>query len=124
MHIFHIQYISEPVRNNLLQWRKISLEPIRLRQSQFNNHPMTTHQQTRETHGPEIQVTLRQPTNMSFQMLRHIIVVVALVPQGSHQVQHFGAGVFSLLPETVFEVLWQEFEEVHLRANDIRGYRL
>lgn len=78
---------------------------------------MTTHKQTREPHGPEIQIPLGQPPNMCLEILRHVVIVVALVAQGAHEIEHFGARVLALFAEAVFEVLGEEFEEVHLWAD-------
>lgn len=47
--------------------------------------------------------------------------MILLVPQRAQQIEHFGAGVFALLAERVFEVLGQVFEEVHVRPEHVVG---
>lgn len=44
---------------------------------------MATHQETRETDSPEVQVTFWQSTDMHLQVLRHVVVMVALVTEGT-----------------------------------------
>ena len=58
---------------------------------------------------------------MLLDRVRHILVMVLLVPHGAQQIEHLGARVLALLAERVFEVLGQVFEKVHVRAQHVVG---
>jgi hypothetical protein len=94
------------------------VETINIRQPEFNNNPMATHQQTGKPNGPEIQIPLRQPTDMHLQLVRHIVVVVAFIPQRAEQIEYPGTRIFALFAKVIFKVSWEEFEEIHFRSDD------
>lgn len=88
----------------LFRRHKIPPEPIIASQVQFNNDGMAPHQQTRESVCPEIEISFGQSTNMIFEMIRHIIVVIALVTESPKEIQHARSSVFALLTKVVLEV--------------------
>lgn len=79
---------------------------------------MTAHQQARKPHRPEAEVSLRQPANRRLEVIGHVVVVVAFVPERAQEVEHPRAGVLALLAETVSEIARQHLEKVHFGAHD------
>lgn len=92
---------------DLFGWHKIPPEPIIASQIQLNNDRMTAHQQAGEPVCPEIEISLGQAANVILKMIRHVIVVIALVAKSPQEIQHSSSGVLALLTEIVFEVSWQ-----------------
>jgi hypothetical protein len=102
---------------NLFGWHKIPPEAIIASQIQLYNDRMTAHQQAGEPVCPEIEISLGQAANVVLKMIRHVIVVIALVAESPQEIQHSPSGVLALLAEIVFEVSRQWAQEIHFRTH-------
>lgn len=97
--------ISRDLPDTNLFWRhKIPPEAIIASQAQLNNDRMAAHQQARESVCPEIEVPFGQAANIILKVVRHIVVVIALVTESPQKIQHPRPGVLALLAKIVFEV--------------------
>lgn len=61
---------------------------------------------------------------MHLQMIGHVIVMVAFISQCTKKIKHAGTSILALFTEIVLEIAREEFQEVHLRSNDLPSYRL
>lgn len=102
---------------NLFGWHKIPPEAVIASQIQLNNDRMTAHQQAGEPVCPEIEISLGQAADVILQMIRHVIVVIALVAESPQEIQHPASGVLALLAEIVLEVSRQRAQEIHFRTH-------
>ena len=76
---------------------KVSLETIIALNSAIMDCIVASHQQSRETRSPVVQVSASQRANAPLDFVRHVFVVVLLVPQCAQEVEEAIARVLSLL---------------------------
>lgn len=76
-------YVGE---HHLVSRREVALETVGPRQTQLHNDGVAAHEKTGESHSPKIKIPLGQPADVCLEMLRHVVVMVALVPEGSQQI--------------------------------------
>lgn len=82
------------------------------------NSIITSHQQPWEPRRPIIQIPPSKRPNAPLDLIRHILVVVLLVPQSAQEIQQAVTRVLALLSKRVDESPIQSHEEVVLRADD------
>jgi hypothetical protein len=103
---------------------KVSLESVVALHSTIMDGVMTSHQKPREASSPILQVAACQRPNTPLDLIRHVFVVVLLVPQRAQEVEEAIARVLSLLAERVDESSIQFHEEVMLWTYHLVGVAL
>lgn len=77
-----------------------------------HNDVVALQKQGRKAQRPIMQITIGKRADMRFHVIRHILIVIFLVAQGSQKIEHFGARIFTLFAERVDKSPVETFEEV------------